>query len=931
MKIRRRTFLKTGGSIITALITGMRAAYATGRSVPHVRFGREVAGRCPLCSLGCGLIYRSTGFHKWVVEGDPECPVGQGSLCARGISLVTTLEIAGASEPLYRAPGSNNWEKVSWAKAVDILARRLKDLRDRDLNLLFPDKTSPPNRFNSLGVIAGGCLTNEEAYTAAKLFRCLGVLRMDTTVRASHGMGLLGLMDTLGLPGATHPVAQIAYSDVVVLVGCNPGQTVPAVSRLLDKVRKRRGTVIIIDPRQTETVKKNDLLLRIRPGTDGAVIGAFVRWILDRGEINKDDLVDYSDAAFLVLSEIMGKYEKRRSGKYKNWPVIDDTLTEPYSIYQRMKEHFERYDLRKVAGITGVDIDLLRRACTLLAKTSNPYFSASFVFGSGSLGHHSGYHVVRMAAAIQALLGNLDKKGGGVILPSAAGNAQGVCDMGLLAPFFPGYLDLTENMDEEEKAAFMALSRSWFPRVDPDQALDFLPKRQADEKHSVSTVIQGIEDGSVKALLVAGADPISSLPANASMREMLAGLDLVVAMDSIPGRTCEFWKQGPLREETIKTEVLFIPTEVPAAKNGTMTDSGRRVRIVSPIPYKKPTDPGLLEFLVKLGNSIKSKYLAEGGILAGPILEMNWPLVQVQEDIAAEINGWNMDGHGNKVPIPQVAAWKQGDQCGNRLYRGWWAPGSWLASHRNNADPHGIGLFSSWGWFWPWGIPDPLSWIRERERGGGVYLRWNDQGGNRFMAADVLPVRFRLPVKFWTAVNTGSPFPEHYEPFYSPLPDLLTGGRSNPYLNLRTKGEDDWGYLSRRPQEVLSDFPVIVTAHRTGNVMGTGGIAALIPQLRELGNCRIVELGYDLADELDLQTGDPVTISSPYWEKGIPAIAVVTGRIGSFRYGKSLYHMASVTLYGAGKEDLNILTAQAFDSDSGGLEIKTFMGKITKV
>jgi anaerobic selenocysteine-containing dehydrogenase len=159
----------------------------------------------------------------------------------------------------------------------------------------------------------------------------------------------------------------------------------------------------------------------------------------------------------------------------------------------------------------------------------------------------------------------------------------------------------------------------------------------------------------------------------------------------------------------------------------------------------------------------------------------------------------------------------------------------------------------------------------------------------------------------------------------------LTGGRSNPYLNQRLQGINDWGYLSRRPDEVLEDYPVIVAVHRTGNVMGTGGIAALIPHLQELGRCRIVELGYDFASELGIRTGDTVTISSPHWEKGIPAVAVVTGRIGSYRYASRTYHMASVTLYGTGYPDFNILTTHAFDSDSGGMEIKTFMGNITKV
>lgn len=353
MKLTRRTFLKTGPAMLATLFSGggIRPLYAS--KLPGVLPGREVRGRCPLCSMGCGVIYTSWGHEKWAVEGDPDCPVASGSLCSRGNGLVESVYKAEITRPLYRPPGGESFTEIGWDEAVDLLARRLKDLRDRDLGLFPADGGKVANRFDSLGVEAGGCLTNEEAYVLSKFFRSLGVLGMDTSVRASHGMAVTGLLETLGLPGATHPVNQAGHSDVVVLVGCNPGQTAPALCRFLDKVRERRGTVIVLDPRRSETTKKDDLWLQLRPGTDNAVLGAFIHWVLEYTEISKPDLVEHSDAAFIVLSEIMGQYERHSSGKYKNWKKVDTTLTEPYSIFQRMKSHFNRYDLEKVSGISG--------------------------------------------------------------------------------------------------------------------------------------------------------------------------------------------------------------------------------------------------------------------------------------------------------------------------------------------------------------------------------------------------------------------------------------------------------------------------------------------------------------------------------------------------------------------------------------------------
>ena len=933
MKFTRRTFLKTGGTILASLLTGGKARPAQASSLPSIFPGREIPSRCPLCSLGCGMIYRSRGPDLWHVEGDPDCPVAQGSLCSRGASLIESLEKTNVSRPLYRRPGGESFEEIGWDKAVHLVARRLKDLRDRDLGLFSATGEKISNRFDSLGVVTGGCLTNEEAYLFSKFFRALGVLGMDTSVRSSHGMAVSGLQDTLGLPGGTHPVTQVEFSDVVVLVGCNPGQTAPALCRFLDRVRERRGTVIIIDPRRSETIKKADLWLQLRPGTDNAVLGAFVHWILQQADISKSDLIEHSDAAFITLSEIMGDYERNSSGKYKNWKKVDETLSEPYSIFQRMKEHFKRYDLNKISGISGVDVDLLRRACTLLARTASPDFSATFILGSGVLASPSGVDAAQMVAGIQALLGNLDKKGGGVILPAAAGNAQGVCDMGLLAPYLPGYISLPLYQEGGKTAKIQeplaALVRAWYPFTTTTKALDYIPHLEKDENPTLSTIIQKVGDEQVRALVAIGTDPLNSLSDNTSILKVLDRLDLLVVMDSVPNRITRFWKHLKGQESAIKTEVIFIPTEPPVLKNGTMTDTGRRVRSVRPVEAVDKRNPGLLEFGVSLGNSLRSKYKVEGGVLAGSVLDLNWPLTQTPMDVAGEINGWRLNADQETV-LPTGRSWQKGDRCGNHLYRGWIDNDAWLADRREPVDPDEVGLYDRWGWFWPWGIADPFSWIREPSSERGAYLRWKGQGYAKRSAADVLPLRPQLPIKFWKRVDKGSPFPEHHEPFHSPLPDFLTGGRSNPNMQLRRESGDKWGYLSRRPKEVLQDYPVIITLHRTGNIMGTGGITAQLESARELGVDRIIEIGNSLARSLGVENGSKLKVFSPFNDEGVPAIALVTGRIGSFKRGRDLYHVASVTLYGYDDAGANSLTPPAFDYFTGGMEIKVFMGRIEK-
>jgi anaerobic selenocysteine-containing dehydrogenase len=149
-------------------------------------------------------------------------------------------------------------------------------------------------------------------------------------------------------------------------------------------------------------------------------------------------------------------------------------------------------------------------------------------------------------------------------------------------------------------------------------------------------------------------------------------------------------------------------------------------------------------------------------------------------------------------------------------------------------------------------------------------------------------------------------------------------------MQLRKESGDKWGYLSRRPEEVLTDYPVILTVHRTGNVMGTSGITAMSDRARELGLGRIVEIGKDLARSMKITSGDRLVVLSPYSDKGVPATALVTARVGSFERGQARYHVASLTLYGSDDAGVNSLTPPAFDFLTGGLEIKVFMGRIEK-
>lgn len=360
-----------------------------------------------------------------------------------------------------------------------------------------------------------------------------------------------------------------------------------------------------------------------------------------------------------------------------------------------------------------------------------------------------------------------------------------------------------------------------------------------------------------------------------------------------------------------------------------MTDGGRRVRPLYPVEGGSGAARSLLGILVELGVHLKEAYRREGGSVDAPVMALRWPLKSDYRQIAEEINGVLFRNDDRELLSPEHP-WEGEVLCGNRLYRGWLSEAGWQVERRGVSDRNRIGLFEEWGWFWPGGIPDPFSWIFDRTHEATVLLRWEGQEGMVRSGDVALPLRRNLPVKFWRESPHGIPFPEHYEPLHSPLPDLLTGGKGSPDIVTRFSGGEPWDYLSRRPEMTLEDYQVITTVHRTGNMAGSGGVVAQVDWLRELGTARVLEIGVDLAARLKVVSGDTVTVRSPHFRVGVTAAVLVTRRIGNYQFNGRSFALASLSLYGEGTPSTNDLPPPAFSSSGEGMQIKAFMAKVEK-
>jgi len=567
----------------------------------------------------------------------------------------------------------------------------------------------------------------------------------------------------------TNHWTDIKNADLVLIMGGNAAEAHPCGFKwVVEAKHHNKAKLVVVDPRFTRSAAMADYYAPIRAGSDIAFLAGVINYLLLNDKIQHEYVKHYTNASFIVGEGysfkdgiFSGYNEEKRNYSNASWAYefdsqgfakVDDTMQHPRCVMQVMKTHFSRYTPELVSRITGTPKDKFLKVCEHIATTSAPNKAMTVMYALGWTQHSQGTEMIRTAAIMQLLLGNIGVAGGGMNALRGHSNIQGLTDLGLLSQSLPGYLTLPRETEQDLETYykpralkplrpnqmsfwqnypkfFVSLQKAWWGNAatkENDWAFNYLPKW--DKGYDILMAFEMMNQGKLNGYICQGFNPVGSFPNKKKIVAGLSKLKYLVIIDPLVTETSEFWKNygeyNDVKSEEIQTTVFRFPSTCFAEESGSLTNSSRWLQWhwqgAQP-PGEAKGDP---EIIAEIFTRMKAAYVKEGGAYPDPIVNLTWgykvPHSPSPDELAMEYNGKALSdvfapADPKEPNAPPKLLVKAGDQvpgfgmlrddgstaCGCWIYSGAWTQAGNNMARRDNSDPWQIGQTLNWAWSWP--------------------------------------------------------------------------------------------------------------------------------------------------------------------------------------------------------------------------------------
>lgn len=359
----------------------------------------------------------------------------------------------------------------------------------------------------SIAGLASPRLTNEDCYAFQKFFRAvIGSNNIDSEERFNFLRAQKAFELTTGVKGSTNTLEELLQTNTIFVVGTDPLRETPALGWKIKTAARRFDTnVIVANSRATTLDRFANVRLKISPFSESDLALGIMKILLDR------ELWDH-------------KFVKTKTIRFL-----------------AMKGLADKIPMSGIVKRTGVSEDDLAKAALLLAESPN----AAIIFGGDVILQENGLQCAMNLANLALLIGAIGRPNSGLYPIVEKGNAIGLCDMGVSPEYLPGYQDMAVARDLFES--------TWHTTLPYSRGL------------TVAEMVRGLETGSVRAMYIVGADPVTNYPYSSRISSALDRAELLVV-------------QEMFMSPTAAKAHCVLPAASFAEKEGTITNIEHRIQ-----------------------------------------------------------------------------------------------------------------------------------------------------------------------------------------------------------------------------------------------------------------------------------------------------------------------------------------------------------------
>ena len=429
---------------------------------------KKVRTTCSYCGVGCNLEASIKDGKVVAIDTPKETEVNAGHTCIKGRYAFGFYDHPDRlRSPLIKRSGK--FEEASWDEAYDYIKNKLEKIKKEN----GPDAIA--------GISSARC-TNEENYVFQKMIRAVvGTNNIDCCARICHSPTAWGMQQTFGTGAATNSTEDIYHADLFIVIGANPTNAHPVTGAKIKQQVMKGKKLIVLDPVTTELARLADYHIKLKPGSNVAVLNMMLYFIVKGNLLNKDFV------------------EKRTEG------------------FEEFLNHINSLDIDHLANVAGVDKQLVKEAAIAYATANN---SMEF-HGLGVTEHEQGSKTVMLIADLAMITGNIGRRGVGVNPLRGQNNVQGAADMGCQPHQGAGYFPVADKKIQE-------FYTEKYGVVHPTKAGLKIPE-----------IFDAAINKEVKGLWIIGEDIVQTDPNSAHVIKAMESLDLLVVQEIFMSETAK--------------------------------------------------------------------------------------------------------------------------------------------------------------------------------------------------------------------------------------------------------------------------------------------------------------------------------------------------------------------------------------------------------